>query len=66
MSRLNLAHNVGEWLKTATAGELVVLLRSIGMELAERGWPCAGSCHLGATELQRFIDLRPTREDSRR
>lgn len=66
MSRPQLAENVAKWMQTATGRELVVLLTALGIELGARGWPVAGSCHLAASELNRFIVLHDGREHARR
>jgi hypothetical protein len=66
MSRPQLADNVRQWMETATGRELVVLLTAIGIELGARGWPVAGSCHLAASELNRFICLSAGKENARR
>ncbi len=65
MSRENLAVDFAAWVTTATAGEMVTILRAVASELLARGWPTSGACFLAASELQRFIEIHPARFDSR-
>ncbi len=66
MTLSGLKGNFPEWLKTATASDMVVILLALGRELCDRKWPTSGSCYLAARELQRFIDVQPSRTELRR
>jgi len=53
-----LAHNLAEWLTTATLGELELILGLLGAELLIRGGAGSAACFDAQCEVLREISLR--------